>query len=195
MKTAELKSRLAGGEFDAALARIYKKEDIDCQKERYAGVVSRFEALFGADRDIEIYSAPGRTEVGGNHTDHNHGKVLAAGVNLDAVAVVSANAENIVRVKSEGYKIDAVDLDNLGVMPDERGKSESLIRGVCAAFKNRGYNIGGFDAATVSDVLSGSGLSSSAAFEVLIGTILNYVYNEGKISRVEIAQIAQFEEN
>ena len=195
MKTAELKSRLAGGEFDAALARIYKKEDIDCQKERYAGVVSRFEALFGADRDIEIYSAPGRTEVGGNHTDHNHGKVLAAGVNLDAVAVVSANAENIVRVKSEGYKIDAVDLDNLGVMPDERGKSESLIRGVCAAFKNRGYNIGGFDAATVSDVLSGSGLSSSAAFEVLIGTILNYVYNEGKISPVEIAQIAQFAEN
>ena len=195
MKTAELKSRLAGGEFDAALARIYKKEDIDCQKERYAGVVSRFEALFGADRDIEIYSAPGRTEVGGNHTDHNHGKVLAAGVNLDAVAVVSANAENIVRVKSEGYKIDAVDLDNLGVMPDERGKSESLIRGVCAAFKNRGYNIGGFDAATVSDVLSGSGLSSSAAFEVLIGTILNYVYNDGKISPVEIAQIAQFAEN
>ena len=195
MKTSELKSRLAGGEFDSALARIYKKEDIGCQKERYAGVVSRFEALFGADRDIEIYSAPGRTEVGGNHTDHNHGKVLAAGVNLDAVAVVSANTENIVRVKSEGYKIDAVDLDNLGVMPDERGKSESLIRGVCAAFKNRGYNIGGFDAATVSDVLSGSGLSSSAAFEVLIGTILNYVYNEGKISPVEIAQIAQFAEN
>ena len=195
MKTSDLKSRLAGGEFDAALARIYKKEDIACQKERYAGVVSRFEALFGADREVEIYSAPGRTEVGGNHTDHNHGKVLAAGVNLDAVAVVSANSENIVRVKSEGYKIDAVDLDNLGVMPDERGKSESLIRGVCAAFKNRGYNIGGFDAATVSDVLSGSGLSSSAAFEVLIGTILNYVYNEGKISPVEIAQIAQFAEN
>ncbi len=195
MKTSDLKAKLAGGEFDAALARIYKKEDIAAQKERYAGVVSRFEALFGADREAEIYSAPGRTEVGGNHTDHNHGKVLAAGVNLDAVAVVSANDENIVRVKSEGYKIDAVDLDNLGVMPDERGKSESLIRGVCAAFKNRGYSIGGFDAATVSDVLSGSGLSSSAAFEVLIGTILNYVYNEGRISPVEIAQIAQFAEN
>ncbi len=195
MKTIDLKARLAGGEFDSALARIYKKEDVDFQKERYAGVVSRFETLFGTDRDVEIYSAPGRTEVGGNHTDHNHGKVLAAGVNLDAVAVVSANDENIVRVKSEGYKIDAVDLDNLGVMPEERGKSESLIRGVCAAFRNRGYNIGGFDAATVSDVLSGSGLSSSAAFEVLVGTILNYVYNEGKISPVEIAQIAQFAEN
>ena len=195
MKTAELKAKLAGAEFDGALARIYKKEDIDTQKKRYTEVVSRFETLFGTDRDAEIYSAPGRTEVGGNHTDHNHGKVLAASVNLDAVAVVSANNEGIVRVKSEGYKIDAVDLDNLGVMPDERGKSESLIRGVCAAFKNRGYNIGGFDAATVSDVLSGSGLSSSAAFEVLVGTILNHLYNDGKVSAVEIAQIAQFAEN
>ena len=195
MKTSELKAKLTSGEFDCALARIYKKEDIDTQKKRYAEVVLRFETLFGADRDAEVYSAPGRTEVGGNHTDHNHGKVLAAGVNLDAVAVVSANDEGIVRVKSEGYKIDAVDLGNLGVMPDERGKSESLIRGVCAAFKNRGYNIGGFDAATVSDVLSGSGLSSSAAFEVLIGTILNHLYNDGKVSAVEIAQIAQFAEN
>ena len=160
-----------------------------------AAFVAKFEELFGSDREAEIYSAPGRTEVGGNHTDHNHGKVIAASVNLDAVAVVSKNDENIVRVKSEGYKIDAVDLANLGVMPSERGKSESLIRGVCAAFKNRGYIIGGFDAATVSDVLSGSGLSSSAAFEVLIGTILNYLYNDGKVSAVEIAQIAQFAEN
>ncbi|MBQ3007881.1 MAG: galactokinase [Clostridia bacterium] len=195
IKTNLLKEKLAGAEYDAALARIYKKEDIDLQKERYAALVSRFEELFGSDREAEIYSAPGRTEVCGNHTDHNHGKVLAAGVNLDAVAVVSMNADNIVRVKSEGYKIDAVDLSNLGVMPAERGKSESLIRGVCAAFKNRGYSIGGFDAATVSDVLSGSGLSSSAAFEVLIGTILNYLYNDGKVSAVEIAQIAQFAEN
>ena len=195
INTNLLKEKLAGAEYEAALARIYKKEDIGFQKERYIQLVSRFEALFGADREVEIYSAPGRTEVGGNHTDHNHGKVLAASVNLDAVAVVSMNDENIVRVKSEGYKIDAVDLNNLGVMPSERGKSESLIRGVCAAFKNRGYAIGGFDAATVSDVLSGSGLSSSAAFEVLIGTILNHLYNDGKVSAVEIAQIAQFAEN
>ncbi len=195
IKTDLLKEKLAGSEYDSAFARIYKKEDIAAQKERYIQLVSRFEALFGAGREIEIYSAPGRTEVGGNHTDHNHGKVLAASVNLDAVAVVSANDDNIVRVKSEGYKIDAVDLANLGVMPSERGKSESLIRGVCAAFKNRGYNIGGFDAATVSDVLSGSGLSSSAAFEVLIGTILNHLFNGGKVSAVEIAQIAQFAEN
>ena len=195
IKTSDLKTNLAGSAYDAVLAKNYKKEDIEVQKARYIKIAESFEALFGADREVEIFSAPGRTEVCGNHTDHNHGVVLAASVNLDAVAVVSANSDNIVRVKSEGYKIDAVDLANLGVMPAERGKSEALIRGVCAAFKNRGYNIGGFDAATVSDVLSGSGLSSSAAFEVLIGTILNHLYNEGKVSAVEIAQIAQFAEN
>ena len=195
IKTSELKTLLAGAEYDAVLAKNYKKEDIEFQKERYTKLAEKFEEYFGSGREVEVYSAPGRTEVCGNHTDHNHGCVLAASVNLDAVAVVSKNSENIVRVKSEGYKIDAVDLAELGVMPSERGKSEALIRGVCAAFKNRGYGVGGFDAATVSDVLSGSGLSSSAAFEVLIGTILNHLYNDGKISAVEIAQIAQFAEN
>ncbi|MBO5230268.1 MAG: galactokinase [Clostridia bacterium] len=195
IKTSQLKQKLAGAEYEGVFARNYKKEDIEAQKQRYIKIVTKFEEFFGLDREVEMFSAPGRTEVGGNHTDHNHGCVLAASVNLDAVAAVSANSENIVRVKSEGYKIDAVDLKELGVMPSERGKSEALIRGVCAAFKNRGYNIGGFDAATASDVLSGSGLSSSAAFEVLLGTILNHLYNGGKISAVEIAQIAQFAEN
>ena len=195
IKTSELKNLLAGAEYDEVLAKNYKKEDIELQKERYTKLAEKFEEYFGSDREVEVYSAPGRTEVCGNHTDHNHGCVLAASVNLDAVAVVSKNSDNIVRVKSEGYKIDAVDLAELGVMPSERGRSEALIRGVCAAFKNRGYGIGGFDAATVSDVLSGSGLSSSAAFEVLIGTILNHLFNDGKISAVEIAQIAQFAEN
>lgn len=195
IKADILKEKILCGEYDSSLLRIYKKEDVAFQKDRYARIISNFETLFGTGKEVEIYSAPGRTEVGGNHTDHNHGEVLAASVNLDAVAVVSTNGDNIVRVKSEGYKIDAVDLDSLGVMPSERGKSESLIRGVCAAFRNRGYAIGGFDAATVSDVLSGSGLSSSAAFEVLIGTILNHLYNDGKVSAVEIAQIAQFAEN
>lgn len=195
IKTSELKELLAGAAYDDVLAKNYKKEDIAFQKERYTKLASRFEEYFGSGREVEIFSAPGRTEVCGNHTDHNHGCVLAASVNLDAVAVVGKNSDNIVRVKSEGYMIDAVDLAELGVMPSERGKSEALIRGVCAAFRNRGYGIGGFDAATVSDVLSGSGLSSSAAFEVLIGTILNHLYNDGKISAVEIAQIAQFAEN
>ena len=195
VKTSLLKEKLRGSEYDAALERNYKKEDIEAQKSRYIRIASSFEELFGSDREVGVFSAPGRTEVCGNHTDHNHGKVLAASVNLDAVAVAGINGENIVRVKSEGYKMDVVDLNDLGVMPAERGKSAALVRGVCAGFKNRGYKIGGFDAATASDVLSGSGLSSSAAFEVLLGTMLNHLYNGGKINSVEIAQIAQFAEN
>ena len=195
IKTSDLKIALAGADFDGALAKNYKKEDIEAQKARYIKIAENFEELYGADREVSVFSAPGRTEVCGNHTDHNHGIVLAASVNLDAVAVAGKNDENIVRVKSEGYKMDVVDISDLGVMPAERGRSASLVRGVCAGFKNRGYEIGGFDAATASDVLSGSGLSSSAAFEVLLGTMLNHLYNDGKISSVEIAQIAQFAEN
>lgn len=195
IKTSDLKIRLAGADYDEALAKNYKKEDIEAQKSRYIRIATSFEELYGSDREVSVFSAPGRTEVCGNHTDHNHGVVLAASVNLDAVAVAGKNDENIVRVKSEGYKMDVVDLSDLGVMPAERGRSASLVRGVCAGFKNRGYEIGGFDAATASEVLSGSGLSSSAAFEVLLGTMLNHLYNDGKISPVEIAQIAQFAEN
>ena len=193
--SSELKAKLGTNEYDAALSRMYKAEDIEAQKARYIRIAESFEEFYGSGREVAVFSAPGRTEVGGNHTDHNHGKVLAASVNLDAVAVAAVNNENIVRVKSEGYKMDVADLSDLGVMPNERGRSASLVRGVCAGFKNRGYKIGGFDAATASDVLSGSGLSSSAAFEVLIGTMLNHLYNDGKISPVEIAQIAQFAEN
>lgn len=195
MKISILKEKFTSDELNGILEKIYKAEDIELQKKRYIRVAESFEELFGADREVNAFSAPGRTEVGGNHTDHNHGCVLAAGVDLDAIAVAGKNDENIVRVKSEGYKMDVVDLSELGVMPDERNKSAALVRGVCAAFKNRGYNIGGFDAATASDVISGSGLSSSAAFEVLLGTMLNHLYNDGKVSAVEIAQIAQFAEN
>lgn len=193
--SSELKAKLGTNEFDAALSRIYKTEEVEAQKARYIRIAESFEEFYGAGREVCVFSAPGRTEVGGNHTDHNHGKVLAASVNLDAVAVAAVNDENIVRVKSEGYKMDVADLSDLGVMPNERGRSASLVRGVCAGFKNRGYKIGGFDAATASNVLSGSGLSSSAAFEVLLGTMLNHLYNDGKVSAVEIAQIAQFAEN
>ena len=193
--SSELKAKLGTNEYDAALSGIYKAEDIEAQKARYIRIAESFEEFYGSGREVAVFSAPGRTEVGGNHTDHNHGKVLAASVNLDAVAVAAVNDENIVRVKSEGYKMDVADLSDLGVMPNERGRSASLVRGVCAGFKNRGYKIGGFDAATASDVLSGSGPSSSAEFEVLLGTMLNHLYNDGKVSAVEIAQIAQFAEN
>lgn len=195
LKTNELIAKLGTAQLDADLARIYKKEDIEDQKKRYISIVESFEELYGNDREVGVFSAPGRTEVGGNHTDHNHGKVLAASVNLDAVAVAGKNSDNIIRVKSKGYKMDVVDVSDMSIHDEETGHSASLVRGVCAAFIERGYAVGGFDAATASDVLSGSGLSSSAAFEVLLGTILNHLYNDGKISAVEIAQIAQYAEN
>lgn len=193
----EVKKILEEKRLDESLAAAYTKAHFAGQYERFAAVLSDFAEQYGenAEREIALFSAPGRTEVGGNHTDHNHGKVLAASVDLDAVAAASKNDENIVRVKSRGYNIDIVDLSDLEVSEKDAGKSRALVRGVVARFKELGYNIGGFDATTASKVLSGSGLSSSAAFEVLVGTILNHLYNDGKISPVEIAKIAQYAEN
>lgn len=188
--------KIKSGEYDSRLKKVYiKDEDVLKQRDRYISLVNDFSEVFGERDELRFFSAPGRTEVGGNHTDHNHGRVLAAGINLDAVAVASKNDENIVRVKSRGYKMDVVDLADLSISDIDMGHSNALVRGMCDGFLKRGYKIGGFDACTVSSVLSGSGLSSSAAFEVLVGTCLNYLYNDGKVDAVTIAQIAQYAEN
>lgn len=192
----QLISSINNGEVDIRLKKVYISDgDVLKQRERYVSLVNDFSEIFGERDNLRFFSAPGRTEVGGNHTDHNHGRVLAAGINLDAVALASKNDENIVRVKSRGYKMDTVDLSDLSVNKGDMGHSNALVRGMCDGFLKRGYKIGGFDACTVSSVLSGSGLSSSAAFEVLIGTCLNYLYNDGKVDAVTIAQIAQYAEN
>ena len=141
------------------------------------------------------FSAPGRTEISGNHTDHQHGCVLAGAVNLETVAEVTLNSENVIRVQSEGYPVVEIDLRDLSVRPEEQNTTAALIRGVAAAFQQRGAKLEGFDARVRSSVLPGSGLSSSAAFEVLIGTICNELFFEGKCSAVEIAQIGQCSEN
>ena len=140
-------------------------------------------------------SAPGRTEICGNHTDHNNGKVLAASINLDAVAVVAQNDDNIIRVKSEGHNMNVVDLSDLEPREVGYGHSTSMVKGVAARLKDLGYKVSGFDACTASDVMGGSGLSSSAAFEVLLGTIISYLHNDGKIDPVTIAKTAQYSEN
>lgn len=176
------------------IKELYGINNETSQSERYKKAVKRFKELYG-DCEYRIFSASGRTEVGGNHTDHNFGKVLAAGVSLDVIAIVKQTDDNIIEVKSEGFPKDVVDLNDLSVHSEEEGKSSSLIRGVAAGFNNKNYGIGGFKAYTTSNVLKGSGLSSSAAFEVLIGTILNYLYNNLKAGNVEIAQIAQYAEN
>lgn len=191
-----LKEALYTGAYDERLRRVYVTDEaVRAQYDRYAALADEFARLYDGERDIRLFSAPGRTEVGGNHTDHNHGKVLAAGIDLDAVAAAAVNSENIVRVKSAGYSMDVVDLSDLSVLENETGHSPALVRGMCQGFLNYGYKIGGFDAATASRVLSGSGLSSSAAYEVLVGTMLNYLYNDGAVDAVTIAKIAQYAEN
>lgn len=190
MKKNEIKSP----EFLSRLLSVYGDE-ATCQQERFFSLAETFEKDFNCEADVRFFSAPGRTEVGGNHTDHNNGKVLAAAINLDAIAAVAERNDGIICVNSQGYSPITVDTANLNIVDEEAGKSSALIRGVCARFNELGYKYGGFNASVTSCVLSGSGLSSSAAYEVLIGTILNYLYNDGKISAVEIAQISQYAEN
>lgn len=196
MKPQEYIEAIVSGKMDDKLKAVYVLDSaVEYQKKRYISTIKEFINIFGGDRDIIITSAPGRTEVCGNHTDHNNGKVLAASVNLDAIAVCAISPSNTVRVQSIGHAINVVDLDRL--LPDESefGRSTAMVRGVLAKIKDIGYQIGAFDAVTTSDVMGGSGLSSSAAFEVLLGTSISYLFNDGKISPVDIAKIAQYSEN
>ena len=192
----ELMKEIHDVPFAHKLAEIYNAdaEGVKAQQERYLKAIDRFCEIFDAREQAAIFSAPGRTEIGGNHTDHQHGRVLAAGVNLDVISITAKRDDGKITVRSEGFDPDHVDTADLTVHAEEVGRSQALIRGVCAGFVNRGYRIGGFDAYTISSVLKGSGLSSSAAFEVLIGTILNYLYNGDTIDPVTIAQIAQYAE-
>ena len=153
-----------------------------------------FTAAFGGEPE-RYFSAPGRTEIGGNHTDHQRGRVLAGAVNLDTVAAVKCNGTNVIRVQSKGYPLSVVDLSNLEPVEAEINSTPALIRGVAARFAQLGCKVEGFDAYCESTVLPGSGLSSSAAFEVLMGTIVNHLFFEGKVSQPEVAMIGQYAEN
>ena len=196
MKTAELKQALAGTTLDSRFCEIYGSAALEKQKARYLHAVEEFEKLYGADREAALYSVAGRSELSGNHTDHNHGCVIAASIDLDIIAVASPSAGSVIRVKSEGFPEDVVDFGVYNAPnPARYEKSDSLIAGMVAGFRKEGLAVGGFDAYTTSNVLKGSGISSSAAFEDMIGNILNYVYNDGKVSNVEIAKLAQYAEN
>ncbi len=193
--TSALLQQIALGTFDHLFERLYGTNAVQEMRARYAQAVHEFTAVFGERENVRLFSAPGRTEIGGNHTDHNHGCVLAASVNLDVIAVVSATNNTIARIQSQGYPMDTVDLSDVSVHSEEINCSASLIRGTAARFEQLGYTVGGFDAYTTSNVLKGSGLSSSAAFEVLVGTVLSHLYNDGKVDAVSIAKIAQYAEN
>lgn len=197
MNSVDLIAHINSDKLNDSFAKLYgNNEDvINAQKKRYTQAVKNFESLYPGSEEIFIFSAPGRTEVCGNHTDHQHGCVLAAAVNLDAIAVVSFHNEGVIRLQSVGYEQEHIELDNLKIHPEEKETTSALIRGMAAQFADMGVKIGGFNAFVTSDVLSGSGLSSSAAFEVLLGNIMDRYYNGGKAGAVKIAKMGQFVEN
>lgn len=195
MQTELMIKKIENGELDERLKDIYVDfGKLVYQKERYIKAIQKFEECYGAG-EVEVFSAPGRSEVGGNHTDHQHGEVLAASVNLDIIGVVKITEDNLIRLISDNYSEVVISLDDVVLKEEEKETTTALIKGVVAGFKDRGYRIGGFCAYATSDVLIGAGLSSSAAFETLIGTILSGLYNNMSISAVEIAMIGQYAEN
>ena len=193
----QLREQIAAGRWDAALAALYggSEEVLARQRSRYGAALEQFELYYGPGRQVQVYSAPGRTELGGNHTDHQHGYGLAGAVTLDLVAVASRNEDGFIRVKSRGFnKLDVIDLTEEEPQQGESTHSASLIRGIAEGFRAKGCDVGGFDAYTASDVLRGSGLSSSAAFEMGVAMILNTEYGCG-LDAPALARICQFAEN
>ena len=191
------KQELSDGVHAARLASLYCCAPAETASEaaRYTAVLDGLEKTFGSHSEAGLYSAPGRTEIGGNHTDHQHGRVLAGSVNIDMIAAAAPNDKNQLRVQSEGYDLCVIDLNDLEVRKEEENTTASLLRGECAAFTQRGAKLAGLDVYISSNVPKGSGVSSSAAFEVLIGVILNDCFMTEKVSPIAIAQIGQWAEN
>ncbi|MBR2722358.1 MAG: galactokinase [Clostridia bacterium] len=196
MTAIALKQSILAGELDARLVAVYGEDALPYQRARYADAVGQFATVYGKDRDAFLFSVAGRSELSGNHTDHNHGCVIAASIDLDIIAVASPTDTHIIRLLSEGFEEDIVDFDAF-CKPRAQilGRSDELIAGMVAGFIKEGYSVGGFDAYTTSNVLKGSGLSSSAAFEDMIGTILSHLYNGGRVDNVTVAKLAQYAEN
>ena len=193
MVISELKKLISDGGLDGEFGVLYGANSVSAARKRYLRAVDGFVQTYGDASEVSLFSVPGRSEISGNHTDHNHGKVIAASVDLDIIAVASKTDGKMIRVKSEGFKEDRVDPDDPSTY--ERFRSSSLIAGVADGFRKRGLAACSFNAFTTSNVFKGSGLSSSAAFENMIGTILNHFSNGGKVDFVTVAQISQYAEN
>lgn len=195
MNSSEWKNIVADGGFDARLTTLYGAAALPRERKRYTDAVAAFEALFGV-RDVCLFSVPGRSELSGNHTDHNHGCVIAASVDLDIIAVAAATDDGVIRLQSAGREEDVVVIaERKNPDPARFAHSDAIIAGMCRGFADRGHAVGGFVAYTTSDVPGGSGLSSSAAFEMTVGIIENRLYNDDRISIEEIADVAQYAEN
>ena len=194
---AQMISELKTPEVMKRLTYLYGQRGgmLVAQSARYSHLLKRHEELVGYEGPIAMISAPGRTEISGNHTDHNRGKVLAAAVNLDTLAAVSPRADSTVNIYSEGYAPLSLSLDDLSAREDEKGTTAALVRGVADGLQKAGLRVGGFDAVMTSTVRSGSGLSSSAAVEVLLCAIFDELYNDGTLDFKRRAQISQYAEN
>ena len=197
MNQNEIIRALQDGAFDPALSKLYacRGEALAACRQRYIDAVLAFGREFGESGDIALFSAPGRTELCGNHTDHQGGHVLAASVDLDIIAVAAKRDNGQIRLRSEGFPMDCASLSDLTPQPEEANTSTALLRGIAAKFTELGHPVTGFDAYTTSNVLRGSGLSSSAAFEVLVGNICSAFFADGAVDAVQIAQIGQYAEN
>ena len=193
MTPFQLKEKLRAGEL-AKYTNLY--DNVADQAERMIEAIEKFEEKYGSEKDIYLLSVPGRSEILGNHTDHNHGKVMAGAINRDIISVVAKNDKDQIRFFSEGYHESVISISSSADPKNFRQfTSAALVAGMVRGFTDAGYGVGGFDAYTTTEVLKGSGLSSSAAFEVMIGNILNHLYNDGDVDNKEIAKIAQFSEN
>lgn len=197
MNINEMKKTISNGSIDYILENLYgnDKTTLSMQKHRYLESLNSYEKLFPEQKTALFFSAPGRTEICGNHTDHNLGLVIAAAVDLDIIGAAGTSGDDRIIIKSEGHEADIIDVNSLAPKGSEKFKSAALIRGICNGFEKRGYKIGGFRAYTTSNVLKGSGLSSSAAFEVLVASMINHLFCNGEVSDVDIAKIARFSEN
>ena len=194
MKTNELILSIQSGKLDDILSELYGRDKLDSAKKRYLTAVNEFVSIYGERENTHIFSVPGRSEISGNHTDHNNGAVLAASIDLDMIAVAAPSDDGVIRLKSAGFDADEVIISSREDTKKDRYSSKSLIAGVCDGMIKEGYTVGGFVSYTTNNVFKGSGLSSSAAFEVMIGNILRTLYHND-ISDIEIAKIAQYAEN
>ena len=194
MNYTDLKAYVVSDQIDPLLSKIICCDDLLKEKQRYLKLLDAAYELYG-DGDYHFISSPGRSEIGGNHTDHQHGHVVAAGLNIDNLAIVKANDKNTVYYRDGDFKITPVDLSDLSIREEEINTSEALIRGIAYRLEKLGYRYGGFDALCESRVLVGSGISSSACFEVMLVEIFNALYNDGQIDPIERAKIGMYAEN
>ena len=195
MKVNETVKLLESGAARTLMAQLYGEDGVEANVKRYEDLLAGYEKMFGGEGDVKLFSSPGRTEISGNHTDHNHGKVLAGSINLDCVGAAGTNESNQVHIVSETYNQDfTIDLNHLEPSEKKAGTVD-LVKGLLQGFKDSGYRVGGFNAYITSNVISAAGVSSSASFEMLLCSMLNTFFNEGRMSTVAYAHIGKFAEN